>query len=400
MDTSRLLEVLDDIESEFEAGYLKEVQQLIQQYTVARDGPSLDRSEEIREALDSLSKFLSDSVVKDYPPSKYHILSSIGYATYFGSQGLENLKKILGEGNLTTAGVVSSLTEFLTKLNELRKSCASTRNGLIALGIKPHSLSEGESEVGILIPTALTDSRLIGLKGQLDSWNQIVRGFAEVAGEEDREITVSALSSGSNEVYLAVGYLTAVLLAKAIDKVLSWYKQVLEIRIHRLVLEKLKALPSDIVATKQYEKSLLDLSINELAKELITSSTSKILEGRKHELENQLVISIRRIAKFVDNGGDVEVSTHVPEAPEEPEEPEEADKNPEKRKEYLRQKKEYEKLLTPYNKAIDLSRKGSALRSLPRSDQPILQIEDIKSPKIPRGGKTKIKKKPQDKQTI
>lgn len=396
MDTPRLLEVLDDVESEFEGDYLKEVQLLIQQYTVARDNPTQDRTETIRETFDSLSDFLSDSIFNNYPPSKYHILNAIGYASYFGNKGLENLKQIMNEENVTTAGVVSSLNEFLAKLNNLRKSCTSTRNGLIALGIKPHFLSEGESEVGILIPHSLTDSKLNGLKGQLDSWNRIVRGFAEITGEGGREITVSALASGSFEVYLGVSLITATFLARAFDKVLDWYKRILEIRELRIKLEKLSAPTAEASTVKQHEKDLLAQLMGDFVKELITSSSAKFPAGRKNELENQLNMSIKQIAKFVDNGGDVEVSTHVPEEPEEPEETEETNQTPESRKEYLRQKREYEKLIIQHNKAIDLSRRGAALRSLPRREYPILQIEDIRLPRTPVVGHTKKNKQQGD----
>ena len=54
MDASRLLEVVNDIESEYQGGFSDFLTVLIQQYTAARDAPNQDNTAAIQEALRSL----------------------------------------------------------------------------------------------------------------------------------------------------------------------------------------------------------------------------------------------------------------------------------------------------------------------------------------------------------
>ncbi len=59
-----------------------------------------------------------------------------------------------------------------------------------ALNLENYSIPNGQFEVGVLIPERLADSKLGSLVKELDSWNKIVRGFQEVAGDEEREYYV------------------------------------------------------------------------------------------------------------------------------------------------------------------------------------------------------------------
>lgn len=87
-----------------------------------------------------------------------------------------------------------------------------------------------QAEVGILLPRSLTQGHLDVLTRQLRTWNRILRGFAELAGADEREISVRMLSTGSEQVFLLTTVGVAALLSPVIDKVLDWYKKILEIR--------------------------------------------------------------------------------------------------------------------------------------------------------------------------
>lgn len=143
------------------------------------------------------------------------------------------------------------------------------RIGLEALGLSPHTVPPGEYEVGVLIPNALVGSKLSSLLKELGTWNKIVRGFQEVAGEEEREVTVAGLATGSYEIYLPLGVMAAGYLALTIDKILEWYLKILEIRKRRQELRELGAPVSEFAAIQKYEKELIESGILTLAKEIV-----------------------------------------------------------------------------------------------------------------------------------
>jgi hypothetical protein len=377
MDASRLLEVLNDVAAEFLGGYVKLLQAVVQAYTQARDAPTQDFSVQIAAAQKNLTDHFARSVFTDYPPSKQHILAAIGGLGVIGESAGDALSSRLSAAGLTGAALVAAATEFVSEVEAFRKACAKTEAGLESLGIRQHSLEPNECEVGVLIPRNITSGTLVGLRDQLNEWNTILKGFSELAGEIEREIPLKGLATGSDEFYVGVAILTAKLLAYAIDKVLEWYKKILEIQEMRLKMASLGAPVAEIAAIKKHEKELLDQATKDIIQDVMEQSKTKLASARKSEIENQLTISIRYIARFVDKGGDVEVNVGVPVVPEEPTVPS-AEENavPETKNEYLQKKKEYDSLSASATEAREISRKGAALGSLPPRPTPILQLGD------------------------
>jgi hypothetical protein len=377
MDAGRLLEVLEDIDAEFSGSYIKTLQSIVQSYTAARDTPAQDPSGQIKTAHERLAEFFKSSVFTDYPPSKRHILDAIGGSRLVGPEAEVYFLGLLVDAGMSAASVVAVATEFVTKVDKFRKSCSQALTGLRALGVVPHSLGASECEVGVLIPRGISGGNLSGLNGELAQWNLALKGFAELAGEEQREIAVKGLASGSDEAYLAVGIVTARLLALAIDRVLAWYKKIMEIQEARARLASLGAPVAEAAAVKAHEKKLLEDGISSLVHDLIEQSGTKLAANRKGEIENQLTITVRHIAKFVDHGGDVEVTVGVPEYPEDLVPPDASADSEEARKaqkEYLEERKNRARLLEEISTAESISRQGSKLRELPPRQRPILQI--------------------------
>src|SRR5258706_4025579 len=111
MDASRLLAVVDDIESEFGSGFLDALTTLIAEYTAARDTPTQDNTPAIQAALETLANQVKSSVFADYPPSKVGILDSIDGLQRVGPGFQERLHEILSVSGQTTAGIVTGLTD-------------------------------------------------------------------------------------------------------------------------------------------------------------------------------------------------------------------------------------------------------------------------------------------------
>lgn len=186
MDVSRLLEVLDDIEAEFEDGLIRLIAGLVQQYTTARDSPTIDNAPLIQKAFSSLTEHIDEGRFSQYPPSKAGILNAIGGKTRVGL-GLRNrLDDLMSIPGQTTAGIVTALTAVQTDVNTFKKSCTQTRVGLQGLGLSPHTIPTNQFEVGVLIPETLVDRKLSSLVKELGLWNiKLSEDFKKLPGKKN-----------------------------------------------------------------------------------------------------------------------------------------------------------------------------------------------------------------------
>jgi hypothetical protein len=394
MDASRLLEVLDEVEEDIEGGLTRNLSAVVQQYTTARDTPTSDNTVAIRGAFDSLVDYIDKGKFSNYPPSKVAILKAIGGDTKIGP-GLKNrLQTLLSAPGQTAASTVTALTQLQAEVNTFKKSCSQVRAGSKALGIASHTISQGQFEVGVLMPEMLVDAELSSLIKELDVWNKIIRSYQEIAGEE-REVTLAGLASGSYETYLQVGLVAAAYLSMTIDKVFEWYQKILEVRRLRQALKDLGAPAAETSAVKKHEREIVDNGIQALVGEIMKQAHPKVDANRKHELETHLTVSIKQITRFVDRGGDVEVVSAPQEAPEEPEEIREDSSTEDEKQEYARLLANHKKLRTEFEKLAAIKRAGSALRQLPPRSEPILQLEmelDEDATKTERQPKKKAEK--------
>ena len=394
MDASRLLAVTTEIEAEFKDGLTALLKELIQQYTVARDTPSQDNTASIQKALSALTEYVDNGVFSQYPPSRLAVLEAIGGTDRVGPGFRKRLAEILSIAGQTTAGIVAGLTQLQTDLQAFRKACEQTRTGLDALRVVAHTISPGQFEVGVLIPERLVDQKLGLLAKELEAWNLTLRGFQEVAGEEEREIVLGSLASGSYEAYIPLGFIAAGMVSKTIDKVLEWYLKVLEIRKRREELKSLGAPVAEASAIKKHERDILEQGIRALAEELVKDTHSKVDAARRRELENHLTISIRQVARFVDRGGTVEVDSTPPSEPEEPTAPEaaaEAAAN----EEYERAQKEFAKVAAHNARVSAILSAGASLKLLPERSEPILQLTDGEAAEEPLDPEKATKKRGQ-----
>jgi len=383
MDTERLLDLLTDLESELSQGFEKRVTALITAYTQARDTPAQDHTAVISKARTELLGYLAEAQQNHYPPTRLAMMRRLGADTLFGDLARARIERAILEAHSGPATVVTLLDEFRTELLRFRQAASATRKGLLGMGVELSERPPDECEVGIVIPSAMTGEKLTPLTEQLNRWNKILRTFAELAGEDEREITVKAVASGSVELYVIAACTTASLLVTALEKLADLYKKILEIQTLRKQLKNLNAPVAEPEKIREHEKSLLKGGIDDLVRDLLKQTTAKLEVTRKNELKTQLTISITQMASFIDAGGSVEVSAPPPEDEEDDVESEDGasgedltDASPPK---LIKQKQSSAELAREKN-LIAVRRGGAVLATLPDREAPILQIQSGEPP--------------------
>jgi hypothetical protein len=173
-------------------------------------------------------------------------------------------------------------------------------DGFKRLEFPMDDLKPGEAEIGLLIPRETIDSKLDRFTRELNATAKIIGVFEELTTGQRREATIRTLSSTDLTVLLDIWPISGAALATAIERIAAFYKQVLEIK-------KLKAEVTRLgLAAKMTQQ--LDKEANEKMEANLRSLRDQIIvnykgeKPRRHELENELLIALHRIANKIDQG--------------------------------------------------------------------------------------------------
>jgi hypothetical protein len=309
MDAQRLAGVLSVIVGEHPA-YDAALVALINAYTSARSNPATDSTAEIEKAREALSAVLNASQTNRFAPSQLEFMKQIGAIDLFGLRAVERIDQVLRSSINGLTSVITHLEGFRSAISAVVSSATQLLAGLQGLHVVGGAVAEQtDFEVGVLIPSELVDDKLGPLAKQLDDWNKILKTFAELAGEQDREVTVKALSTGSYILYVKAGVKAAKLVAGVIGWAVSLYKKLLDLRDLREKFAHSDVPAPEVGAIKQHEAATIERAVTELVSGMMRDAAGAANDpGRRGELEVSLTLSVRKTIRFIDDGGAVEVT--------------------------------------------------------------------------------------------
>lgn len=184
-------------------------------------------------------------------------------------------------------------------------------------------LSPGEFEFGFLLPEEVADARLAAFAKEIDELNLLVRTFQELAGEDVDGAKLRGVSASDWGIFLGLAPVAAGGLATAIERIVALYKTNLEIKLlRRQFADKVpEATPA------------IDAAIEQRVSDGIEGVVKTVLEAfpvqgdaeRRNELEVQLKMRLRWLARRMESGALVEVRAEPFELVEEPDDEDSAD---------------------------------------------------------------------------
>jgi hypothetical protein len=374
VDSSRLLHLLNVLEADLTGGYEDHLKSLVQAYTQVKDNPQQDNSAAVQQASEALTGSLQQSPANAFVPSWLHMLGAIGGLSFFGVNALARIREILANSTLGPVNVLNGLQEFAEELRQFRQSTSQIRKGLVALGIEPDELSEGTTEIGLILPESISKNELGALTKQLAEWNRILRTVSELAGDKEREIQIRGVATGDLEFFVVATYLTGKILGEIIGGVTSWYEKVLRIRVLRAELKAQDGPVAEVAAAEAHEKVLLDKAVQQIIAGVMSMAPATKPKERGVELEAHLEKCVRRIAILIDNGVEIEVSVPIPtveEAPGPSDPTETDDPNATAQLEAARTAR-----LEQATQVMALKVQGAAVARLPKIERPIFQLSE------------------------
>lgn len=282
------------------------------------DAASQQQISEARTALQRLAAAPSNG----WPSSDRQIAEELGLTEVMGDQLLQRIEVVLARNEMTPAVAVAEITPIAEEVRSANAQLTALVAGLAFFGIGADQPA-GDAEIIFTIPRDAVHEELRELGEEFKELWRILAPFQELVTGSRSGIPVESISSSSFGLELLAVPAFAYGVARAVNEILTVYKNVLDIREARQRLKE-SGVPDDALAgVDDHANQAMDERNKELAQELVSELpvAESIDEGRRNELVVEIRLSLNAIANRIDKGYDIDV--RAPEPPEEPAEGEE-----------------------------------------------------------------------------
>lgn len=268
--------------------------------------------------LDQLYAALEKTPSDSFSPVWRQTLEEIGGAELLGKPLSTHVRQVFERNQITPATALEELKKMFEALQKFKQAIDSTVQGLRGLDIGAEELEPGECEVGVLIPRAAVKNNLNAFGKELQELNFIFGTFSELATGQRENYEVKSLSSSELMVFLAAIPPVAACVAHAAERVVSFYKTLLEIRRHKAELKALGIKEAEMKGITNHANAFMEEKIDKLTVEIVDTYYKGKDEPRRNELRNSVTIALNRIANRIDQGFNIEVRVEpVPEEKDE-----------------------------------------------------------------------------------
>lgn len=257
--------------------------------------------------LDSLYNALEHSDYNEYSPGWKEIIDEISSEILFGIPLEANIQAIFSQNTITPAKALEDIIAIHDGIVNFDSALTSIISAFGTLNIEEEDLEPGQCELGYMIPRKYVKNKLSALKKEINELNFILNSISEAVTGEKQEFEVKTISSSDFLLYILIGLSVGNVLSKATERILNYYKQILEIKLLRNQLKEKGVPASKTKAIETHTNSMMEEEIKLIAKEVITEYYTGKDNARKNELENSVVISLNKLANRIDHGFNVEI---------------------------------------------------------------------------------------------
>ena len=307
MNVERLHRILINLNDEMTLnnylGLIQQVQTHLQNLVNQPNQPTHQTN--LVNSLNTLYEKLQSSRYDSFPPSWKQIISEISGSNLFGLELKNKIETIFSSNTITPAKALEDIKKIFTNLQAFQTAVKNILTGFKTLNIEKEDLEQGECEFGYMIPREHVANKLSEFKNEIDELNFILTHISEAVTGEKGDFKVKTISSSDFLLYIIIGIQVANVLSTVVEKILNYYKQILEIKVLRNQLNDKGVPQKETEGIENYANNLMKKGIEKIAKEIISNYVGD--SGRKNELKNALIIALNKLANRIDNGFNVEI---------------------------------------------------------------------------------------------
>lgn len=266
-----------------------------------------DHHASLAEAIREIDLAATESEVPNFSPAWAEMVREINADQYFGANLGTWLASALRSQQLTLALAGDEVDSMVERFTKFRKAIEDGITSFQELGIGAEELLPGECEIGFMIPPAAIDRRLDEFGSECHVFELIFATFSEIVTGHRDHYRIKTISSSDLTVFLVAALPVAVLAMAAVDKLLSIYKTLVELKKVRQTLRE-SDLPKNVLRDiDEHANGKMEAEIEALAAKILEEHAQKHDVGRSMELRNSLEISLRRLANRIDRGFHIEI---------------------------------------------------------------------------------------------
>ena len=319
MHLGRFHAVVDYLERHFRAAELtKELDSAagaLDQYNQTRSESDISV---FRKHISTLFTNAEDVDSELLQPYANQVIDELGLRALFPPVLRQSINKIVSDNSFDSAALAEALRkkskECQSKIDHVNQLDASLRG----LSAEYTVVDDDVAEVGFLLPREIVGETLPELTKEFDSISFLARAINELTGEQNYDPRVSTISSSWWQIFLEVPIDQVALWSVAIERIVSLFKNNLEIKNLQKQLSE-KNMPESILKLISDEvERKVSAELRQIATD-ITNQFSKIDDqGRGNEIETQLRQGLNFLAKRLNQGAQVEINVGIPDEPTDP----------------------------------------------------------------------------------
>lgn len=305
MNAERLHALADKLRAELDLGSPQALNELVEAVRNSVQDPSnAGHQQAASDSRRRVGEILADAPSNSFSPALRQSLEEMGIAHLLGEALQEHVEEILARNEITPSAAAEELSPIAEELLNLDAGVNQLRTGLEQFNIGAEELDPGEFEIGFLVPRREVDNNLKQLGKEFKELDGILGPFLEISTGARPNVPVRSISSSDFQVLLDSLPATAALLMTAVERLISAYDKILNIRLARQQLAENSASQETLESAAKDAEGMMKEEIEGLADTLVEDVSN---QGRANELRIEIRRSLNALANRIDAGYSIEV---------------------------------------------------------------------------------------------
>ncbi|MGB5644181.1 MAG: hypothetical protein WBO16_13975, partial [Gammaproteobacteria bacterium] len=274
--------------------------------------------------LTNLYQKLEGSPVDDFSPAWRNAMEELGVTDEFGQKLEARVRGIFERNQITPQAALEEMKKLHEDLSGTETQLTGLISGLVYFGVGEDELETDECEVGIAIPRSYVNDNLKAFGAELIELEKSLLVFSELATGQREPLEIRQISSSELSVFLEYLPEIGACIAIAIERIVSLYKQLLEIKTLKKGLVAQEVPEDKLTGIEDHAASIVSPKLDELANELMQKYGAHLDPARKNEVSIEVRHSLNKMANRIDRGFNIELRVSEKEIDKEEEETEDA----------------------------------------------------------------------------
>jgi hypothetical protein len=297
--------VIDDINKTKTDSTLQTLVNALQKQVNQPQSPEFQQ--QVSQHFTTLNNTLKDAPSNSFSPAWREALKELGLHDLLGNNLLIHIQDIFQRNQITPSVALGELQALHKQLATRKTSLEQIIASLKQLEIGAEQLEPGKCEVGILVPRLAVNNKLDEFANDLNELSKIFGAFSELTTRTRPGFEIRSVSSSDLNVFLEMLPVVAASIVVSVERIISLYKQILEIRkLHGEL--KAQGIPTkELKGILNHANNVMKEGIEQLIPELLDKYYDNKDKERRNELTTELHFSLNKLAKRIDKGYSIEV---------------------------------------------------------------------------------------------